>query len=106
MAKYGDRKSLGRSDLVPFKRNESYRMRHERRKNHAIVNQGEIREWCKDNSWIFRIKNNGHHFIFTKGKIVFDWFPSTAKLVKNKKWKNGMHCHDFKKVIKQMKTIP
>lgn len=98
MAKYDDTKSLGRSQIVPFKPGEEWYSRHARRKAINLNHADELKAWCDANGWKFEVKNNGHHWIFKKGSTVIEWWPSSAKLVKNKQWGRGVHCHDYEKV--------
>ena len=58
----------------------------------------------KDMGWELRVTNHGSHYIMTKGKNTAEWWPRTAKLVINKKWKGGIHCHDIHQVLGVIKT--
>jgi len=103
MAKYKDVKSLGNSKISPFMKNEGYRDRHARRKKVNLSQSKKLKQWCKENNWKFEIKNKGHHWIFKQGRTLLEWWPSSAKLVKNKQWHKGLHCHDYLKVIHQLR---
>jgi hypothetical protein len=35
-----------------------------------------------------------------KGPFLVEWWPSSAKLVLNKKWGEGVHCHDYKQALR------
>lgn len=97
--KFKDIKSLGKSSIAPFDPDEDWRDRHARRKNVNLSYADELKQWCRLYAWKFEIKNDGHHWIFQKGNILVEWWPSSAKLVKNKEWTKGIHCHDYTKVI-------
>jgi hypothetical protein len=97
--KFRDIRSLGRSSLAPFIEGEPFKARHERRKKTNLSYADELSNWCNDNGWRFEIKNDAHHWIFRKGNTLVEWWPSSAKLVKNKAWSKGIHCHDYLKVI-------
>lgn len=99
MAKYDDTRTLGKSQIVPFKRDEDWHSRHARRMNANLNHADELKNWCGEHGWRFDIKNEGHHWMITKGKTIVEWWPSSAKLVKNKQWGRGYHCHDYLKVI-------
>lgn len=99
MTKFKDTQSLGRSVIAPFRGDESWNQRHARRKNTNLSYADELKSWCHSFGWNFEIKNEGHHWIFKKNETLIEWWPSSAKLVKNKQWKKGIHCHDFLKVI-------
>jgi hypothetical protein len=34
-----------------------------------------------------------------KGPFLAEWWPSSAKLVLDKKWGEGIHCHDYKQAL-------
>ena len=97
--KFKDTKSFGKSVIAPFQPDESWHRRHARRKNTNLQYTDELKSWCQLYKWKFEIKNEGHHWIFRKDETLVEWWPSSAKLVKNKQWKKGIHCHDFLKVI-------
>lgn len=99
MAKYQDRKSIGKSSIVPFVRGEHPKQRHDRRFNAALELQNHVKDWCEKNNVILKINNEGHHWIFTKTNFIAEWWPSSAKLIFNKQWKNGIHCHDYSQVL-------
>jgi len=52
-----------------------------------------------------KISNDGHHWSFYAfnaapgDKQLFEWWPSSAKLVINKQWKKGIHVHDLSQLI-------
>jgi len=103
--KYKDAKSLGRSNIAPFMENEGWRGRHSRRLSVNLNNSNEVDNYCRENGWDLKINNNGHHWIFTKRNQYIEWWPSSAKLVINKIWDKGIHCHDYIKLIQQLKKI-
>lgn len=105
MAKYSDVRSLGRSEIAPFIEGENPRDRHSRRKGTASFFEQELSKWCNESGWKFEIKNEGHHWIFRKNKTLVEWWPSSAKLVKDKKWSKAVHCHDYLKVIKYIEGL-
>src|SRR5207249_2391327 len=45
----------------------------------------------------------GHHWQITDGYFLTEWWPSSAKLVIGKKWHNGIHCHDYKQMLKTVR---
>ncbi len=95
-----DSDSMGRSNIIPFSPLEGFRKRHRRRLKANLQYEPEIRAWCQRNRWILAIKNRGHHWIFSRGDTVIEWWPSSAKLIVDKRWKEGIHCHDYKQVLK------
>ena len=99
MTKFKDKHSLGRSAIAPFIEGEAFRDRHKRRKGTNLFFAHDLQKWCNEHGWKFEIKNDAHHWIFRKNKSLVEWWPSSAKLVKDKKWSKGIHCHDYLKVI-------
>jgi hypothetical protein len=98
-----DKYNLGRSSLVPFVESEGWQQRHARRKDNALQNKEEVEAWCTKNKWKLNIKNNGHHWIFyTHQNKMIEWFPSSGKLVIGKNWSSGIHCHDYKQLLKTL----
>lgn len=108
MAKYSDRYRLGKSDISPYKAGETYRARHNRRKKTANDMVDVLQAFASENDMTLSVANNGHHFSLKNKVFVADWWPSTAKLVINKQWHKGFHCHDaeqFKrKVLLELRT--
>ncbi len=74
--------------------------RHERRLHMNLRHRTTVQKWCEKNGFQLRITNNGHHWQLTKGQFLAEWWPSSAKLVINKKWYGGTHCHDFQQTLK------
>lgn len=92
---YADVAAIGRSDLVPFDPHETYKDRHRRRQSVASKSQEDMVQWCAERQIACAVKNNGHHWMFTGGDWVCDWWPSTAKFVVNKNFQQGVHVHDI-----------
>ena len=102
MAKYRDRTGMGKSKLITRKvrKDESGSDRHSRRLHFNVKNVAVIQQWCLDKKISLYIRNQGHHWIFIDGTRKAEWWPSSAKLVFNKKRKQGIHVHDYLQVIK------
>jgi hypothetical protein len=104
MARYRDVKKLGHSKIAPYVEGESGQARHNRRKKTANDLEDKLRAFAKQNAFEFKVTNNGHHFTLKKGKFIAEWWPSTAKLVINKRWSQGIHCYDYKQMIKMIRS--
>jgi hypothetical protein len=63
---------------------------------------GAIRERAADRGLTLRILNSGHHYIFEGTGFLGEWWPSSAKLVFNKQWKRGVHCHAWDQVFNEI----
>src|SRR6266699_4348721 len=95
-----DRARVGRSHIVPYQRGEDFRTRHARRLSVNLENEANVRRWCEQRGLTLRITNEGHHWQITDGYFLAEWWPSSAKLVIGKRWHDGIHCHDYKQVLK------
>lgn len=99
-SRYQDKKSVGRSSIIPFKKDEKWDARHKRRLGANLHFKDKLGNWCKKNGVSFEVKNEGHHWLFIKGATKIDWWPSSAKVIFNQVWDEGIHCHDYKQLIK------
>jgi hypothetical protein len=95
-----ERASAGRSRIVQYRRGEDFRTRHARRLRANLEQEEDVRRWCGQKGLILRITNEGHHWQITDGVFLAEWWPSSAKLVINKRWHDGIHCHDHKQALK------
>ena len=95
MAKYRDKRTVGKSDIVPYKKDEDPKDRHRRRKNTNMAHADELGDWCKDRGIHLLVFNGGHHWQARLGRTMIEWWPSTAKVVMDKAWNQGIHCHDW-----------
>ena len=104
MAKYRDKEDLGKSSICPYRKGESSRSRHARRLRTNVKMDLELMDWATSRGFAVSISNNNHHWkLYTKGKIA-EWWPSSAKLVFDKEWKKGIHCHDIEKLKSAMEN--
>lgn len=97
--KYPDKHSAGSSDRVPFIPDEDPKDRHARRLHAALKDFDKVVEWCVANRWELDLKNRGQHWVFTRDKCIVEWWPSSAKLVIDKNWNDGIHCHDYNQAL-------
>lgn len=97
-----DRHSAGRSPICPYIEGEEAGHRHYRRKLTNLDAENAVMEWCEARGIHLAIRNEGHHWEFRlpNGRIV-EWWPSSAKLVIDKHWDEGIHVHDHE----QARTI-
>lgn len=94
--RFKDRKSAGRSEIVPFLPGEKAGRRHTRRlKTNLQLFRDEASKWCNDRLIFLTIGNKGHHWKFTRDGKIVEWWPSSAKFVANKDYRNGIHVHDW-----------
>ena len=103
MAKYRDTAGMGRSALIPRIKDESWWQRHSRRLYVNLRHSNEVDAWCFERSVTVTITNHGHHWRFACiGGRLAEWWPSSAKLVFNRHYAEGIHCHDYSQVLKAL----
>lgn len=101
MGKYRDKTSCKhKSEIINYKPNEAYKDRHLRRLNKNKEHLDLFRKWCKTAKAKFKLFNNGEHWKVEYNENTFDWWPRSAKLIINQKWKRGVHVHDYTQLIK------
>ncbi len=100
MGRFRDIKGMGPSKIIPRKVQpyEPPMGRHTRRLNANIEYEVEVRDWCTAHGVGMAITNEGHHWkFFYEGKVA-EWWPSSAKLVFQKAYRQGTHCHDYEQL--------
>lgn len=98
--RYQDVESAGKSAIVPRRRRETMEERHRRRLQVALGQLNWVRNKCAWNGWSLRTSNGGHHWQFRFEHYLAEWWPSSAKLVFDKKWKAGVHVHDWEQALR------
>lgn len=96
---YQDTKTLGRSASVPFIAGEDPKERHARRAHEALIHVENATAKFSSIGVRLSVKNDGQHWIMTKGNKRAEWWPSSAKLVINQRWQRGIHAHDWTQVF-------
>jgi len=106
--RYDDGASAGRSKIVPYVQGENPSDRHARRLEANVSVAEGIYKICEASGVTMRIMNGGHHWQF-RGKDSngqpwnVDWWPSSAKLVRNERWERGIHVHDYEQVMRLLR---
>ena len=101
MAKYQDIKGMGPSAVIPRKvrTDELPIERHNRRLLANAQHEADVRAWCEPYSIVLTVTNGRHHWKFTYRDRIAEWWPSSAKLVFQKQYQQGIHCHDYQQVM-------
>jgi hypothetical protein len=102
MGKHKDVCTAGRSQLVPFRPGEAAMERHDRRLSVALDCEAIMRAWAAERGLTVRILNRGHHWLFEKVGFIAEWWPSSAKLVVNRRYERGTHVHDREQAQRQI----
>jgi hypothetical protein len=105
---FRDKRKAGRSAIVPFIPGEDTGDRHARRLGANLLNEQAAREQAIALGLTLDILNDGQHWRFSGTDnfarvFLAEWWPSSAKLVINKQWRRGIHCHDWQQVIAEIK---
>ena len=100
MARNADRRSAGRSTIAPYVDGETSKRRHERR---LMLNAGASKAVfaeCTRLGIALSIKNDNQHWVFTVPGSRAEWWPSSAKLVFDALWGDGIHVHDYEQALR------
>jgi hypothetical protein len=98
-----DRHSAGRSRRVPYVYGEPAEKRHERRLLAALADEKRLLTWCTREGIEINIRNEGHHWTMTRGNLLAEWWPSSAKFVWCQQWADGVHIHDTVQLLRELK---
>ncbi len=99
--KYKDRRRTRSAVITPID-GEDYRTRHKRRLDLNLSKQDFVAEEAAALGLTLRVTNDGHHWQFRGGDLNADWWPSSAKLVFDSKFKSGVHVHDYQRLIEEI----
>jgi len=99
MAKYRDKtKAQIPAEICKYKIGEPASDRHNRRLETNKEHADKLKNYCRSNGFSLDIKNDGQHWQIKQGSITIDWWPSTAKMVINQQYDEGIHVHDISQV--------
>ncbi len=84
---------------APLDPREYVRQRRLRRLDRNRSAADHAKTWADRHGFTFDVNNEGHHWIWQKGKFVAEWWPSSAKLVFNRDYDRSCHAHDWTAVI-------
>jgi len=82
------------------------RRRRQRRLDRNKSAADQAKTWADRHGFAFRVNNDGHHWMWQKGKLVAEWWPSSAKLVVNRNYQGSSHAHDWTAVIPFLENQP
>ena len=73
--------------------------RRQRRLERNTNAADEAKTWADRHGFNLRVNNEGHHWMWEKGKFVVEWWPSSANLVLNRNYERSFRAHDWTAVI-------
>jgi hypothetical protein len=76
-----------------------------RRVRTNLAHQEEIRTFTADHGIAMEIKNAGQHWVLVKNENRLEWWPSSAKLIENQTWNEGVHVHDWTQLINEARRF-
>lgn len=79
--------------------------RHGNRLDFNYQHQQEVARWCMDHGVKLEIKNDRHHWMFRRDNRLVEWWPSSAKLVVDRKYNRGLHVHDYRQAIVELEKV-
>jgi hypothetical protein len=82
-----------------------YQARHGERLDAAIADKLVVEEWCRQNGCTLEIRNDGHHWM-VRGAVWADWWPSSAKLVIERRWRRWCHTHTVQQAVQELSRYP
>lgn len=88
-----------KSNLIKISDQEKTRKEHKIKLKINTCGIKTVEKWCIDNGWHLKIHNNGVHWNLSKQEKIIDWWPSTSKYVRNKKFNQGAICYDYEQLI-------
>lgn len=91
-------KIVGRSTRNRFTRDN--KKRHDRRLRDALRDHDAVVARMDEVGVSVDVKNSGHHWVFSiDSKAFAEWWPSSAKLVFDKKYYHGIHTHGSDQLV-------
>jgi hypothetical protein len=81
------------------KPSQHQRAEHQRRYRQAFSSVEFAVEWCADRVIALTIRNDGQHWSFTRGDQLVEWWPSSGKVVVNKRWNSAKHADNWKRLV-------
>jgi len=62
-----------------------------------------VKEWAERHGFTLRITNEGQHWSFYKeGKQLFQWWPSSGRLVIDQKWTNALFARSANELFAEI----
>lgn len=105
MRRYADTESAGPSERVPFIVNEGSGERHARRLDAAKNDRVQVAAWCAAHNARLVVRNHHQHWRLIYRGHTAEWWPSSAKLVLDGKWREGIHAHDWRQVVARLLQV-
>lgn len=88
-----------RSTIVPYIEGEDASDRHDRRRQAACRDEGELRRRCEAAGIGLKVSRDGQHWRFIRGRVVaVEWWPSSGRVVADRRYNRPAKAHDFEQV--------
>lgn len=79
--------------------------RHQFRLARAWEHHHTLGGWCLARGVRLKIANNKHHWQFTRGETLVEWWPSSAKMVFQKLFREAVHVHTAADVLQILNVV-
>ena len=99
MGTYPDVGSAGRSKRCPYIPGQPRQEARQRRLTTAIEDLDRLVKWAVENHIAMALRGEGQHWILRAGRRRIDWWPSSAKMVRDQEWARGIQVHDVDQLI-------
>ncbi len=98
--KFRDRRSASTTPQSVRAHGLSWRQRHAKRLAFNVENYKDSAIiWSAERGVLLTITNGNHHWKFERDGLIVEWWPSSAKCVIGKQWRNGIHTHDWTQLV-------
>ncbi len=94
-----DKKFLGRSKLIPYIPGEVAIKRHSRRLAINISYWEVFHDYLHRHNFNCSQSQDQEHWTIYNGKEYYEFWPRSAKLIRNRKYRHGIHSHDILQVL-------
>ena len=91
-----------RSEISPYRDDESASARHWRRKRDAEDHEQTLREYVASRGGRMRVLSRGGHWQVAIDGSLIEWWPHTWRLVFDKRYSRPRKAHDVQQVITQI----
>ncbi len=100
MGTYPNVGSAGRSKRCPYIPGQPKQEARQRRLATAIEDLDRLVKWAVENHIGMALRGEGQHWILKAGRRRIDWWPSSAKMVRDQEWARGVQVHDVDQLIR------
>lgn len=79
--------------------------RRQKRMNRCLTDSKLFAAFCVAEGYELKIKNEGHHWIIKTKNHVIEWYPSSAKYILDRDYKNIKHIWKVDQLVKKITEL-